>query len=222
MRTKVIAAAAVAGLFGSSAIAADVPLQRSVPAAPASSWTGLYAGVNLGGAWTAKGSHDTVIGGGQVGYNWQFGSLVAGAETDIQAMALRASSLLTNPLGAAVTNNTSADYLGTARARIGMVHDQWINYVTGGLAYTTVHHDGAGVVGVTGTYSGSNSKTGYAVGGGVEWAFLDRWSAKAEYLFTEFSGNTNVYTTTTPVITVNYNALKFNILRLGVNYHFAP
>jgi outer membrane immunogenic protein len=222
MRTKVIAAAALAALFGSPALAADVPLQRSVPAAPASSWSGLYAGVNLGGAWTAKGSHDTVIGGGQVGYNLQFGSLVAGAETDIQAMALRASSLLTNPLGAAVTNNTWADYLGTARARIGMARDQWLAYATGGLAYTTVHHDGAGVLGVAGSYSSSNLKIGYAVGSGVEWAFRDRWSAKAEYIFTGFPGQTDTYTTTTPRITIPYEGAKLNTLRLGLNYRFLP
>jgi outer membrane immunogenic protein len=75
---------------------------------------------------------------------------------------------------------------------------------------------------VTGNYAGSNTNVGFTVGGGFEWAFRDRWSAKAEYLYSEFAGNTNVYPTTAPVITIHYNTLRMNTARIGVNYHFGP
>jgi outer membrane immunogenic protein len=221
MRTSVIAAA-TAGFIGSSAFAADVPIQPAAIAAPSYSWAGLYAGVNLGGAWTARGAHTTVIGGGQLGYNWQFGSLVVGAETDIQGMALRGSARLAGPFGLAATENASVDYLGTVRGRIGLTRDRWLTYTTAGLAYTTVHHEGAGLVGITGNYSALNDRIGYALGSGIERPFLDRWSAKAEFLFARFPGRTNTYTTTAPPMVVTYEGLKLGMLRFGLNYRFVP
>jgi outer membrane immunogenic protein len=211
-----------AALAASPAIAADLPM-KAVPALPAYLWTGFYGGVNLGGDWRASGADASgVIGGAQVGYNWQFGSLVLGGETDIQGTSLHGSTVLFSTIGHSITSNTSLDYLGTLRGRVGLARDRWLVYGTGGLAYTTINHDGMGLVGVAGTYSGSNEKTGFTVGGGVEWALWDRWSAKAEYLYTQFPSFTNVYTTTSHPITVNYGDLKLNILRVGVNYRFIP
>src|SRR5262249_32061682 len=188
-------AVALAALAVSPAIAADLPT-RPGPALPVYLWTGFYAGVNFGGDWRASGANASgVIGGGQLGYNWQFGRLVLGGETDIQGTTLRGSTVLLSAIGNAITSTTSLDYLGTLRGRVGFAHDRWLVYGTGGLAYTTINHDGMGLVGVGGTYSGSNEKAGFAAGGGVEWAFADRWSAKAEYLYAQFPRFTNVYTT---------------------------
>jgi outer membrane immunogenic protein len=213
---------ALAGLAISPAIAADLPI-KAPPALPIYLWTGFYAGANLGGVWTASGvDASSVIGGGQLGYSWQFGSLVLGAETDIQGMGLHRSAVLFSAIGNSITSNTSVDYLGTLRGRVGFARDRWMVYGTGGFAYTTIDHDGMGLVGVAGTYSGSNERNGFAVGAGAEWMFADRWSAKAEYLYTQFPHFTNVYTTTSHPITVNYGDLKLNIVRLGVNYHFSP
>jgi outer membrane immunogenic protein len=220
MRVGIVVA--LAGLAVSPALAADLPL-RPVPTLPAYLWTGFYAGLNLGGDWRTGGANASgVIGGGQLGYNWQFGSLLLGGEADIQGTSFHGSRVLVSTLGNSITSNTSLDYLGTLRGRVGFAHDRWLVYGTGGLAYTTINHDGMGLVGVGGTYSGANTKTGFAAGGGVEWAFADRWSAKAEYLYSQFPGFINVYTTTSHPITVTYGDLKLNILRLGVNYRFSP
>ena len=218
-----LCAAALAVFVSSSAFAADLPLQPVPPPLPPPLWTGFYAGVNLGGGWDRRQS-STVIGGGELGYNWQFGSFVIGGETDIEAMSLRRSAILTstNGNGNMVTANTAVDYLGTVRGRAGFARDHWLFYGTGGLAYTTINHNGAGLVGVTGTYSESPFEIGFAVGGGVEWLFRDRWSAKAEYLYAQFPARSVTYTTTVPPITIRYSGLEFNQFRLGVNYHFAP
>ena len=217
MRTSLIAAA-LAAFAGSSALAADLVVPAVQPLPPEFSWTAFYAGGNLGGLWSNSSS--TVIGGGQIGYNWQYRWLVLGGETDLQGLQLRRSGLATNPFGNSITANASVDYLGTLRSRVGVAYGRWLAFATGGLAYTTINHSGAGVTGVTGTYSGSDSKTGYAAGGGIEWAFMDRWSAKAEYLYTFARGQTDIYTTTTPNIRVTYGDAKFNTVRLGVNYRF--
>jgi outer membrane immunogenic protein len=190
------------------------------PQALVYSWTGFYAGGNAGALWGP--SSATAIGGGQIGYNWQSSWLLLGAETDIQGMALRHSEVLTNAIAHSVTANTSANYLGTVRGRVGVARGRWLTYFTGGLAYTTVNHDGSGVVGISGNYSGSDSKIGYAFGSGVEWAFLDRWSAKAEYLYVFANGQTDTYTTTSHPIAITYGNTSLNMVRLGVNYRFLP
>jgi outer membrane immunogenic protein len=222
MDRRIVIAVALAGVMARPAVAADLMARPADVAAPAPLWTGLYAGVNLGGAWSTGPNMSGVIGGGQVGYNWQLGSLVFGPEADIQGADLHSARFLTNALGHVITSNRSVDYLGTVRGRVGFAHDHWLAYGTGGLAYTTINSNGMGIVGVTGNYSGSNTNVGFAVGGGLEWAFRDRWSAKAEYLYSEFSGNTNVYPTTTPAITIHYNTLRMNTARIGVNYRFGP
>jgi outer membrane immunogenic protein len=222
MHRRIMLVVALATISAQPVIGADLGARPLAVTAPAPLWSGFYAGVNLGGAWTSGPTMSGVIGGGQVGYNWQLGNWVFGPEADIQGTDLHSSRVLTNSLGHAITSNRSVDYLGTVRGRLGLARDAWLAYVTGGLAYTTIDSNGAGLIGVAGNYSGSNTNVGFAVGGGIEWAFLDRWSAKAEYLYSQFSGNTNTYATTAPVITVRYNDLKANIARFGVNYHFAP
>ena len=223
MHYRIMAGMALTAVIAAPASAADLAVRPAAVAAPAAIWTGVYAGVNLGGDWADSGPiRRGVLGGGQIGYNWQHGNLVLGAETDIQGAGMQRSQVLTSAIASAITSNQSVDYLGTVRGRIGLASGNWLAYASGGLAYTTINRDGAGIVGVTGSYSGSNTDIGYAVGAGLEWAFLERWSAKAEYLHSEFSGDTVTYPTTAPAITIHYNPLKMNIARIGVNYRFGP
>src|SRR5271166_3433873 len=105
MKRLLLASAAVAAL-AAPAFAADLPVAYPTKApayVAAYNWTGFYVGVNLGGAWARNTNTDTffnaagvpvginsssstnsgVIGGGQIGYNWQTGNLVFGLEADI-------------------------------------------------------------------------------------------------------------------------------------------
>ena len=112
-------------------------------------WTGLYAGLHLGGAWADTGAYDNqeynrigdawganssgFVAGGQLGYNWQVGWLM-GLEGDIGDLGL-------NGNGAshfAATNfdtssATDADFYITARGRLGIVADHRMIYGTGGF-----------------------------------------------------------------------------------------
>jgi outer membrane immunogenic protein len=110
-------------------------------------------------------SPDGFIGGGQIGYNWQYSPLiVVGLEADFQGAAERNHNTLTDPFshlspgggflisGTTVTDySTQIDWFGTVRARIGYVwgNGQVLTYATGGLAYGEVKING------TGTDSGS-------------------------------------------------------------------
>jgi len=90
------AIAGTAGIASAADMGAPAPVYTKAPImAPMFSWTGFYIGANVGGAWgnssdtnaffaplTSTGNYSTSGGGGQAGYNWQFGSWVLGIETD--------------------------------------------------------------------------------------------------------------------------------------------
>jgi outer membrane immunogenic protein len=144
------------------------------------------------------------IGGGQAGYNYQFGmSWVAGIEADIQGLARSAgnstfTSSLVNPvLGESIaetaTVSRQVDWLGTLRGRLGfLASPTFLIYGTGGLAYggvtantniTQVVVNDPTLAPYSSFGSLNNTRVGWTAGGGVEWIFLPNWSVKAEYLY---------------------------------------
>jgi outer membrane immunogenic protein len=126
---------------------------------------------------------DGFLGGAQVGFNWQFGSFVVGVEADIQGIDLdrdRGSFdfNFTGPVPAGfrpVRNSASTlDWFGTVRARAGFAIDRVLIYATGGFAYGGGdHHNGCpdGFFDrVECRFDNDDTRSGYAVGGGIEWA----------------------------------------------------
>lgn len=136
--------------------------------------------------------------GGQIGYNYQFGQYVAGVEADIgftdfsDRRTIGTAQLMT---GAALNNRfrSKIDYLGTARARLGVTMDRALVYATGGLAYGRAEHS-VTMFGPTGNvqFDGGREKTevGFAGGAGVEYAITPRVSMKTEYLFYDLGRRT--------------------------------
>jgi outer membrane immunogenic protein len=148
------------------------------------------------------------IGGGQIGYNWQFSPMwVVGLEADFQGAVERDHDTLTNDFSglagpASVTGSTVLDYqtkidwFGTVRGRIGYVwgNGEVLTYVTGGLAYGKVDLEGTSTAsGILGSPPGfslpqafghSQVNTGWVVGYGTEGKLLiPGWTLKAEYLY---------------------------------------
>jgi outer membrane immunogenic protein len=166
-KTAIFAAAFAALVLAAPAQAADMPIKGPVyKAAPAVfDWTGLYIGGHIG--WGTENGSDAsgVIGGVQIGYNWQFNrNWVFGVEADISA-----TDISENTIPARV------DYLASVRARLGYTWDRTMIYGTGG--WGTAQVTGAGVS-VTGD--------AFTLGAGIEWAFAPRWSAKVEYMYYGF------------------------------------
>ncbi|RTL80154.1 MAG: porin family protein [Hyphomicrobiales bacterium] len=163
-------------------------------------------------AGTNSGGNGGFIGGGQIGYNWQFyNNLVVGLEADIQGIAGNSGSRAFMT-GASVADGSnyvgvhsvrgSLDYLGTVRGRLGWLFmPTMLVYGTGGLAYggvtlnstSMIYNDffvnqltaaGAPVLPVSvGGVNFSNTQVGWTAGGGLEWMFMPNWSAKVEYLY---------------------------------------
>jgi outer membrane immunogenic protein len=177
------------------------------------------------------------IGGGQIGYNWQTGSLVLGAELDYSGMNVKADQRV-NPFFSGKgsgTYSTQYNWLMTARARAGItVAQNWLLYVTGGLAVTQVKDSisGENVHGPDlSVWSGSKTLVGGTVGGGLEYAFAPNWSMKAEYLYAKFDDTAPSITYSSPAPLFGFGQYtgygtiaKFshdlNIVRVGVNYKF--
>ena len=150
------------------------------------------------------------IGGGQIGYNFQYGTrLVVGLEADIQGIAgnnavggFAGSGV---PVGfpgetivSAVQSNKSLDYLGTVRGRIGyLLTPTLLIFGDGGLAYgsvnasTSIWQDNEPFLPTFGSFGRfSNTQVGWTVGGGVEWQFMPNWSVKVEYLYYDLGRKT--------------------------------
>ena len=202
MRAMILAAVvAVPG----AAVAADMGARGPTPyyAQPASyyNWSGLYAGVNAGYEWghVTNSSLDPsgIAGGGQVGYNWQSGQFVFGAETDIQASAADdtfAPWKFSNP------------WFGTLRGRAGYALNNILFYGTLGMAYGELS-------GQLNSLEENKTLVGWTAGAGMEVGLAPKWSAKMEYLYMDLGDR--AYT-----ITGVNNGLTSNVLRLGINYHF--
>src|SRR5262249_18832947 len=137
-----VATAVLAGSAGAADLQRRNPPPYSppppvVPYAPIYNWSGLYAGINGGGAWgtthwDSLGSFDVKGGvvGGTLGYNWQGGPWVFGVEGDLDWTGIDGTQ--TNvlcPLGCRTANS----WLGTVRGRVGLGLDRIMPYLTGGL-----------------------------------------------------------------------------------------
>jgi outer membrane immunogenic protein len=216
--------------FVGSAAAADIqqarPAYKAPVLAPISvyNWTGFYVGANVGYGWgrqdvsldgfgsVGSANLNGVIGGGQIGYNWQVNQWVFGLETDFQGSGQKGDGGVSGV--AAYTNKL--DWFGTVRGRVGYAFDRWLPYVTGGWAYG--HGDLSGTVTGVGGFSGSNTYSGWTVGGGLEYAFLNNWSAKLEYLHVDFGDGPSV--AVVPGTNISGGKLRDDIMRVGLNYKF--
>jgi outer membrane immunogenic protein len=199
--------------------------------------------VNAAGSGTITASGFT--GGIQAGYNWQGPNLIYGLETDFGAFHLRGSRQGTGtypvsgpgPLvnaGApfAINSSFSTDWLYTLRGRIGVpVSSNLMAYATGGLALTRLGVSSSFSdidPNTAGSTNGSETKAGWVVGGGLEYALVNNWSIKAEYLFMEFGKVTATGTILNPTVVIGGYAqgistssdLTAQVARVGVNYKF--
>ena len=213
---------AAALLFSStSAFAADaIVYNEPAPVAVVDtfSWTGGYVGVNAGYAGgknklnvydgiSAKDNSNGFLGGIQAGYNWQFDQMIVGLETDIQGAGLK-SDVEVSGLGGA---EAKINWFGTTRARLGYTPvDRFMVYATGGVAYGKIKAS-------YGDFSQSDTKVGYTVGAGAEYALTNNVTLKSEYLYTDLGK--------LKLDDVNGNRFgevkaPFHTVRVGVNYKF--
>jgi outer membrane immunogenic protein len=244
----------LAALCSTVVLAADLPVAPPPPPYIPYSWTGIYIGANLGlggdrfeypfsiaapatpafASGNASITSSGIIGGGQVGYNWEFGNnVVLGFETDFDGAAIRGKVTANingiaagTPFGAAAQVGSRINYIGTVRGRLGYAWDRFLVYGTGGFAYGQVNSAisasvAAGGGAIAFTTSENNSRTGFAVGGGFEYAITNNLTVKTEYLYVNLGTNNILNQNLFGVVGVNINQkTQVNIARAGINYKF--
>ncbi|MBB3809731.1 outer membrane protein [Pseudochelatococcus contaminans] len=235
MKKVLIGGVVATGLLASgAAFAADLPSRQVEPvapvyAAPAFTWTGFYVGVNAGYAWNANDNNNNTFygsssndggftGGGQIGYNYQINQFVIGAEADINYADLKNKNNGWAYTGFASNSSNGIEWFGTVRARVGFAIDRALIYATGGFAYGGGGNDNNFVYnGVY--YSQSNdTRTGWTVGGGVEYAFTDNITARIEGLYVNLGKENRNYFV--PVVNNSRKDNEFGVVRAGLNYKF--
>ena len=177
--------------------------------------------------------------GAQAGYNYQWGNWVGGGEMDFEYLGLRGFNAGNFPFpstlpGAAVgpptaffntATSVSADWLFTARPRVGCAMREWLLYVTGGLAVGRENFSQtiAILAPFTETSGFATTRAGWTVGGGIEYAIARNWSIRGEYLHVDL-GTVNTAGTLTPPfpgLTLTGSVrLTTEIARGGLNYRF--
>jgi outer membrane immunogenic protein len=123
-------------------------------------------------------------------------------------------------------DSSKDSFLATVRPRVGWAFDHALLYGTGGVAFGTIKtSETFNPPGFTDAANNPTTRTGWTVGGGLEYAFARNWTAKAEYLYVDLgSFNTGSGCTLAPCVNPNdvvyHHKYTDNIARIGVNYLF--
>ncbi len=166
----------------------------------------------------------------QGGYNYVLPNrILLGAEVDTSFPAFQTLPVGVNPFGLSTggTFNFNSPTLGpvsfaetvlasgTVRGRVGYAPGNWLFYATGGFAWTYNQQSLTQI-------ASQNSSTpflwrlGWAAGAGVETPIAPHWTARLEYLFTDYGKSSATYLGSQPMST----DFQLQELRLGVNYQF--
>lgn len=243
-------AVALCSAAGSVAMAADLPpAPPPPPRAPAAyvpalpplyNWTGFYIGGNVGYGFGGIGMSDTAgsaftsttsqsfLGGGQVGFNWQWAGLVLGAEGDFEWLPNTKNTLTAANAGSLATATINDRWLTLADARLGYAWDRFLVFAKGGGAFAGVSNSSGAISGTPTTFaiSGPGSNSGWNVGFGAEWAVWGTWSVKAEYDFIRFDNAVLTTAASAPAPfagdTISTNNRQISLVTVGLNYKFGP
>ncbi len=207
-------------------------------------WTGFYAGGHFGYAWGnsnwttpgISGSLDlaqpinifdesgSFFAGVQAGYSYMLPNrFVVGVEADasfpsfpnLAGISIGGSSTLFSPFGPETFSETVLSS-GTLRGRIGYAPGHWLFYATGGFAWTYDR------LALTNLATGMTDlpflwRLGWAAGAGVEAPIGPHWTARLEYLFTDYGNSNEFFANNGQSFTSNFSLHE---LRAGVNYQF--
>jgi outer membrane immunogenic protein len=211
MKTLALVVAASTTVLVAPALAADLRMPVKAPVvapAPYFNWSGCYIGAHGGGGWGEKRVFDPILAGdlalhdvsgalagGQVGCDFQTGAFVFGIEGSASWADINGDSL--DLLGLGLRAHSQIDFLGTFTGRIGWAWDRTLLYVKGGGAVADERYRatcstllgaclGTGLLVGDTLARADETRWGWLVGAGIEWAFMPSWSIKLEYNFMDF------------------------------------
>ncbi len=227
-----------------SASAADLaarPYTKAPPMMAAYDWSGFYVGANGGYGSSSKcwdldniagapispfvpegcGRADGGLAGGQVGYRWQAGALVAGLEAQGNWADLRGSSL-SAAFGPGVTNQSKIDAFGLFSGQFGYAWNNTLFYVKSGLAVVDDKYQGIATATGVAFDAAKETRVGYAAGVGLEYGFTPNWSVALEYehFFMFESDNTFTATAGGALSRIDSIHQDVDLVTARINYRF--
>ena len=245
-RTSLLVAAACMAGSAQLAYGADLPVKAPVyKASPVTvyNWTGFYVGGDVGYGWgtiqntatTASGAYPVgfvfapedltgVVAGGHAGYNYQMDHVVVGIEGDFDWTDMKGSASDVSPVLLRIPTTTETTgkvtWLADITGRVGYAWDSWLLYAKGGAAWAHTEASSVTTGQISSTSSGSETRSGWLIGGGLEWGFMPHWSAKAEYNFMDFGTKDVVRVSDTGTINHRDSTMRVNVVKAGISYHF--
>jgi len=217
---KLLLTGAALVVLATSASAADLAARAPATYAkapamltPLTNWSGFYVGAMGGYGWSndsGGANFKSGLGGGTVGYNWQAGQVIFGVEADAAGSSVKASAT-----SQGVTVNDKIPALGSATGRLGFAVDSALLYAKGGYAWA---NNSVNALALGASFTDSKVHSGWTIGGGGEYMFLPRWSAKAEYMYSDFA-SVNYFGTVVPG-GIDSGRQQIHSVKAGVNYHF--
>ncbi len=251
--------------FTPELLATAMPTKARVKALPPAvtyvNWTGFYIGAHGGGAYgrdhigftgypqVANTRTAGLLGGGQIGYNYQLENrFVLGVEGDASWADIKGGRTCGTDTGLDangipggfspffLTCNSRLNWLASATARLGYAWDRSLLYVKGGAAFTNETVSANCIVGpfnvpgnirtcnnqagaLINSISTSDNRVGWTIGFGGEFALTPNWSAKAEYNYMDFGSRTALASDGTTFLT---SRTDLQVTKVGLNYRFGP
>jgi outer membrane immunogenic protein len=249
MKKILLATVALSALIAAPAMAADLarPVYKAAPPPPVYlySWTGCYVGGFGGGLWVQKdyalrsvvapfggvaavnpidfGGHDVSsgIGGIQAGCNYQFaGGWVVGIQGDYGWTNANGSH--TDPFGLGTTLSSNTKSLASVTGRVGYAWDRFLGYVKGGGAWERDDYSWFAPAFPAFNWSGSETRGGWTVGVGAEYAFLDWLTGFVEYDYYDFGTRTvGLALVAAPAVVANFDIHeRKSVFKAGLNFKF--
>jgi len=241
MKKLLLAGVAVSALLGGQATAADLarpaPVYAPPPVlVPLFTWTGCYVGGNVGGIWAKSDWNDGffgdfgtntasgALGGIQGGCNYQVGAWVFGIQGDYDWT--NANNNTANIVFPLISDQTQLKSLGSVTGRVGYSWDRLLIYGKGGGAWLRSDFN-VQVAGVNAATT-SNTQSGWTVGVGGEYAFLNWLTGFVEYDYYRFNNGSSNLLVCTPVVCggAAFNNLgvntNVNVVKAGLNFKFGP
>jgi outer membrane immunogenic protein len=170
-------------------------------------WSGAYLTGKLGlGISPLNGG----IAGIGAGTNSQFGSIVIGIEAEIDGSNLR---MMISPCSGGGTCDFRDRWSGIVQGRLGYALDRFLPFVTAGLTLGNINTSFNDIS------TGSITKAGISIGGGIEVDLGSRWSARGEYRYQDFG---HIPCGTPCGAASNDLHVYDNVVLFGLSYRFAP
>jgi outer membrane immunogenic protein len=242
--------AVAASALATAASAADLP----APAAPAYTppvyrpviydWTGIYGGVNLGAGLledqittttttalqpagvATKLNPFSVIAGAQAGFNYQIQQIVIGAEGTYTWSNISGTHVTPALIPFSETSISVPRWYATATGKIGFAANDFLFYAKGGAAWMGVNYTQTVSTGIVNLSSQTilDTRSGFTVGGGIEFGMTENLSARLEYDYLDFGTKTytfgNLNTAPTPLVLPVAIRSSTSLITAGINYRF--